>query len=187
MDISDLFLSTHRDTRIRTLTLEQEKQVVSDLALLLVAVCVFNGYRFSDIVAQYPFSEPEVIQKLAMLDRLQLIELLPNNMIKLKVSPHFHWLSGGPIQTFFQQKVREEFFHSHFSKEGEKLSMATGLLSIPSNQKLHKRIDKLINEFYDACKDDRDVVFDERKGTSIVVAIRPWQFTLFEDLAKKKD
>ncbi len=181
IELGDLILSATTDSRIRALTLEQEKQVVSDLALLLVAVCVFNGYQFEDILRQYQLTEHQLIQKLALLDRLRFIELLPGNKIKLKISPHFHWLPGGPIQTFFQQKVREEFFHSYFNKEGEKLSVATGLLSVSGSQRLHKRIDKLIGEFYDACKDDQDIAFADRKGTSIVVAIRPWQFTLFEE------
>ncbi|MHA2938550.1 helix-turn-helix domain-containing protein [Vibrio sp. RC27] len=187
IELDELFAHfSSRDTRISSLTMEQEKMVVSDPILLLIAVCTHNGYTFEDITSQYKLPEHTLIQKLALLDKIKLIELLPGNKIKLMVSPNFKWLPGGPIQTYFQQWVRDEFFRSFFTKEGEKLSMATGLLSLHSTPRLHKLMDKLVAEFYDACRDDSTLPMDKRHGTSLVVAIRPWQFSQFEDIADKE-
>lgn len=187
IELEELFSHfSSRDTRISSLTMEQEKMVVSDPLLLLIAVCSYNGYTFEDIVSQYKVSEHILIQKLALLDRIKLIDLLPGNKIKLMVSPNFRWLPGGPIQIYFQQWVRDEFFSSYFTKEGEKLSMATGVLSIPANRRLHKFMDKLVAEFYDACRDDAALPINQRHGTSLVIAIRPWQFSQFEEIADKE-
>ncbi|QTG94824.1 helix-turn-helix transcriptional regulator, partial [Vibrio fluvialis] len=68
MELTELFrLVADKQTLLSALTFEQEKQLVSDKALLLVAVCVINGYRFDDMLQQYQFSEPQLIQKLALL------------------------------------------------------------------------------------------------------------------------
>lgn len=180
MDMAELFKLASPTQALTALTYEQEKQLVDDKALLLVAVCVVNGYQFEEILNQYEFTQPELIKYLVQLDKLDIIELLPNNRLKLKLSPTFSWIAGGPIQRFFQQQVQDEFFRSHFSGEDEKLMMATGLMSIPSNKKIQKRIDKLVSDFYTACRDDGELNLDDRHGTSMIVGIRHWSLPQFK-------
>ena len=168
----------------RKLSFEQEKQLVANKGLLLVAVCVVNGYRFEEILSQYQFSEPELIRQLVALDKLGVIELLPANRIKMKISPDFRWVPGGPIQCFFQQQVQNEFFHSYFSADDEKLVMSSGLMSLPSNHKLQHKIQKLVDEFYAGCKADEVLDLSDRHGTSMVIGLRRWTFPLFDDLLR---
>lgn len=61
------------EQRLHTLTAAQEKELVSDAKLLLVAVCALNQWETGDIVARYQISEAECIQRLVRLDRLRLI------------------------------------------------------------------------------------------------------------------
>ncbi|MBW3698191.1 XRE family transcriptional regulator [Vibrio sp. T187] len=186
LEMAELFrLASRSSQQLMSLEWQQEEQLVADKGLLLVAVCVVNGYKFEQIVEQYCFSETELIQMLAHLDRLKVIELLPGNRIKLRISPSFSWLAGGPIQQFFQQQVQAEFFKSNFTQPDEKLLMATGLMSIPSNQKLQQRLHKLVQEFYSTCQRDDGLDMDQRHGTSMIVAIRRWNFPLFDQLENK--
>lgn len=186
LEMAELFrLASRASQQLMSLEWRQEEQLVADKGLLLVAVCVVNGYKFEQIVEQYCFSETELIQMLAHLDRLKVIELLPGNRIRLKISPSFSWLAGGPIQQFFQQQVQAEFFKSNFTQPDEKLLMATGLMSIPSNQKLQQRLHKLVQEFYSTCQQDDDLDMEQRHGTSMIVAIRRWNFPLFDQLENK--
>ncbi|CAM2770523.1 helix-turn-helix transcriptional regulator [Vibrio mytili] len=188
IDMTALFMiAVSQDKRLDSLTLEQEKQLVEDKALLLVAICVVNGYQFNQIIEQYTFSTPELIQKLAQLDRLNIIELLPGNKIRLKISPNFQWQVGGPIQLFFQRQVQEAFFNSYFSSEGEKLSMATGLMSTQTNKKLQRKLQKVIEEFYQACDNDNELDMTEKHGTSLVIAMRQWTFPLFKPWERTPD
>ena len=76
-------------TRLHTLTPAQEKELVSDTRLLLVAVCALNHWTLQDILAVYSLSEPECLQKLLHLDRLHLIALMPGNRIRLNVARDF--------------------------------------------------------------------------------------------------
>ncbi|MCC4800857.1 transcriptional regulator [Enterovibrio norvegicus] len=182
MDMGELFkLSSESTHQITELTWQQEEELVADKALLLVAVCITNGYRFDQILEQYSLPETVLIQKLAHLDRLNVIELQPDNRIKLKISPSFSWVAGGPIQQFFQQQVISAFFQSRFAGDEEKLVMSTGLMSLSTNYKFQQRIQRLVSEFYDSCNQDTDLTMQERHGTSMVVAMRRWTFPLFEE------
>ncbi|KZX59819.1 transcriptional regulator [Vibrio sp. HI00D65] len=186
LEMSELFkLAAAHNKGLESLTLEQEKQLVDDKGLLLVAVCVVNGYRFEQIIEQYTFDELELIQKLAQLDRLNIIDLLPGNKIRLRISPTFRWHTGGPIQRFFQQQVQEAFFQSYFSAEDEKLVMATGLMSLPTNKKMQQKLQKVIDEFYQTCQSDDSLDMNEKHGTSLVIAMRRWTFPLFNPWERK--
>jgi hypothetical protein len=59
---------------------------------LLVTVCVLNHWRLTDLLDYYRFTEHALVQMLATPDRLRLIELQPDNRIKLLVAPNFGWL-----------------------------------------------------------------------------------------------
>jgi DNA-binding Xre family transcriptional regulator len=162
------------------LTKEQEKEIAEDFILLMVALSVINGYSFDELVAYYKLSESECIQKLAQLDRLNIIELLPNNRIKLKISPNFSWLSNGPIQKFFHEKVQQDFFHSRFSGEDEKLVVLNGLLSKASNAELQKKMQRLAKEFNELMTEDRSLPMTEKFGSTMVLALRYWNFDNFK-------
>lgn len=91
-------------TRLHTLGEGQERELVSDEKLLLVAVCVLNHWTMDEILHTYRLSEAECIQRLARLDRLRLLDLLPGNRVRLNVARDFDWLPGGPIRNFFRRQ-----------------------------------------------------------------------------------
>lgn len=87
IEISDLVQSMNeRSHSLTRLTQEQEKEIAGDLHLLLVTVCVLNRWTMSEIMQAFTLTEPECIRCLARLDRLKLIDLLPGNRVKLRVS-----------------------------------------------------------------------------------------------------
>lgn len=166
------------------LSLEQEKEVAADIVLLLVAVSIINGFSFEDLLTHYDVDESVCIQKLAHLDRLKLIELLPGNRIKLLVPPNFNWHPNGPIQKFFQEKVEQDFFRSRFDKQTEKLLVLNGVLSPSANAELQRKMQSLANEFNALMKADAQLPMNDRKGTTMVLAVRQWQYSLFKNLRK---
>jgi arsenate reductase-like glutaredoxin family protein len=106
IDFSELARAMVRDeTLISHLTPEQEKEIVADRKLFLVAVCALNQVTFDQIVETYAISTAECVQLLARLDKLKFIELQPGNRIKLLVSRTFSWLPDGPIQRFFNEQA----------------------------------------------------------------------------------
>ncbi|RDE18292.1 XRE family transcriptional regulator [Motiliproteus coralliicola] len=182
LEFTELIQQMSREQRqLSQLTREQEQQLIDDTPLLLVAICCINGYGYQDILDQYQLEPTLLIQKLAMLDRLHVIELLPNNRIKLRIAPNFNWLPGGPIQQFFHQRIKQEFFQASFAKSSDQLLVTNGLISTQSNGELQQRMQKLLNEFTDQCRKDASLPLDQRHGTTLVVAMRQWQSSLFSD------
>jgi len=184
--LTDLVLIAQLEqTQISALTLEQEQHMVSDEMLLLVSVCVIDGYSFNDMTTQFDISDNQLIQHLAHLDRLKIIELQPQNRIKLLISPNFSWRTDGPIQRYFQAHIKEEFFKSDFKQNTEKLLVINGLLSNGSNNELQQAMQQLINQFAQIKKDDQRISMDNKHGTTLVVAMRQWSSGLFENKARQ--
>lgn len=185
MELSELVLAMENDRdAVTQLSKEQEETIVSDPLLLLIAVCVVNGYTYKDLFDQYQIDPHEGMQKLAILDRLKIIDLLPGNRIKLLVAPNFSWLPNGPMQRFFQQRVEKDFFNSRFDKDTESLIVLNGLLSDNGNSGLQKHLRRLAQEFTQRCQEEKSLSIDERHGTTIVVALRQWKHSLFEQYKK---
>ncbi|MDO6514335.1 helix-turn-helix transcriptional regulator [Neptuniibacter sp. 2_MG-2023] len=166
------------------LTREQEKEIANDLTLLLITVSVISGMSYDDIIYTYDIPETTCIQKLAQLDRLKIIDLLPNNRVKLLVAPNFHWLPNGPIQQFFQEKVEQDFFSSRFDKANEKLIVTNAILTDSSNARLQKKMERLAAEFNELMQEDHAAPSQQKNGTTMVLAIRQWQYSLFKKMSK---
>ncbi len=64
---------------ISHLTLEQEREVVGNAKLFLVAVCALNHMTLEQILATYDIPKSECIQLLLKLDRIKFLELMLNN------------------------------------------------------------------------------------------------------------
>jgi hypothetical protein len=164
--------------------LNQEAEIAGDIELLLVAVCILNRWTIEQIMARFYLSETRCIQLLAKLDRLRLIELLPKNRIKLLVARNFKWMENGPIQRFFQEKIEADFFSSRFDQRNERLIVINGMLAESSNQVFQRKMEHLAKEFDELNDDDANLPMGEREGTTVVIAMRPWSYGLFDALRK---
>jgi hypothetical protein len=109
----------HDLPRLRTLTEAQEKELVGDPVLLLVAACVINNWTPQEITATYSLTPAECLKRLLRLDRLGLVTLLPGDRVRLNVARDFDWLAEGPIQLFFRKQQHDDFLASDFAAEGE--------------------------------------------------------------------
>jgi transcriptional regulator with XRE-family HTH domain len=185
LEISDLVQKMAEERhRLEMLTEEQEQEVAEDPRLLLVAVCVLNRWTFEEIIATYTLDEHECIRHLAKLDRLKLVELLPLNRFRLTIANDFRWIPGGPIQRFFKKEVQPGFMSSSFAGRGERLIFRSGMLSRGSNATLLKKMDRLAAQFKELHDDDAGLPLEERFGSSLLVALRPWELSHFRDLRR---
>lgn len=186
MEISDLVQMFNEQSagQLSQLTLEQEKEIVGDLELLVIAVCVLNRWSLKEILSFYDFDELRCVRHLAKLDRLKMIDLLPKNRIKLRVAPNFKWREDGPIQRFFMTKLLSDFFSSRFAHEDESLIVLNGMLSESSNAVFQRKLTALAREFDELNTADAGLSFGERRGTTAVLALRPWNYGLFQKYRK---
>ncbi len=186
IEFTDLLqmLKDNASTHISGLTQEQEQEIVSDIELLLVSVYVLNRWTFEQIVNHSGMSEIQCTKHLAHLDRLKMIELLPKNRIKLLVAPNFQWRENGPIQQFFLKKLQSDFFNSSFDKRQENLLVINGMLAQSSISVFHRKMERLAKEFDELSSDDAGLPFDQRFGTTVVLAMRPWKAGMFSQFDK---
>ena len=184
LEISDLVRRLDQAQRIDALTAEQEQELVGDDRLLLVAICALNRWSLAQILETYQLSEVEVVGRLARLDRMGLIELLPGNRIKPLISHDFRWQQHGPIQRFFEQQVQADFFQCHFNLPGELRMFLSGMLSPQSTEQMHQKLQRLAQAFRHSHQEDLVLPLEQRFGVSMILAIRPWEVAAFQQLRR---
>ena len=183
LDFTDLVRLVDEDQqKLSNLTQEQEEELVSDLKFLLIAICVQSYWSFEEIISYYKICEPECIKYLAKLDKLGLIQLLPNNRIRQMVAKDFRWMPRGPIERFFEKTAQSKFLDSHFNHPDEIRLFMNGMLSRGSIDILQSKIEMLAREFTSFQYDDARLPVDSRINISLIIAMRPWELPAFSKL-----
>ena len=177
--------ATAEDVGMTHLTAEQEREIISDPTLMLIALCAVGNWTYRQIVDTYDIPETECVRCLARLDRLRIIELGPDNRIRPLIDRTFSWLPGGPIQKYFRSRVESEFLSSKFDRPGELFLYINGMLSRHSTAEVTARMRRLAGEFADLHAADRALPLSERHGASMLLAIRPWEPRAFRALRRK--
>jgi hypothetical protein len=173
------------NTRIHTLTEVQEKELVSDTKLLLVAVCAVNHWQFAEILQTYQLSETECLRKLLRLDKLNLISLLPGNRIRLNIARDFDWLQNGPIRAYFRQHGLAEFLRAHFDHSNESMVFIHGMLTEAAITKFQTELRQLKQKFAELHTESLASPLKQRRGTGLLMAMREWEPASFTDLRRK--
>lgn len=174
--------STVAEGRLHTLDESQERELVSDDRLLLVAVCVLNHWSVADIRQAYALNETDIIGRLAKLDRLRLIHLLPGNRIRLNIARDFDWLPRGPIRRFFQQQGMDEFLASTFTGSDEVLAFSHAMLTDSAIAKMQGELRKLRQRFHELHEESLVAPLSKRRGTGLLLAMREWELAAFTKL-----
>jgi len=186
LEISDLVHQMEKNIELtHQLTLEQETELVSDVKLLMMAHFLMNKLEFQEIIDIYDIPETEGIRLLARLDRMKIIELQPGNRVKLMISKNFTLIRGGPIQRFYEKVVQSEFFNSSFSGNGEFRIYVSGMFSRSANAEIIRKIKRLADDAHELREDSESLPLDERFGCSLIMAIRPWEVGVFEELRRE--
>jgi DNA-binding Xre family transcriptional regulator len=186
IEISDLARMVSQEVESAQLSWEQEQGLVSDPKLLLVAVHAVNHWTFDELVESYTLTKAECIRLLARLDKLGIIDLLPNNKIRVRVPRDFAWLPGGPIQQYFRARIQNDFLRSRFDQEGELMLFVSGILSRSSNTVIQSRMRRLAAELAELHHQDLSSPRRERFGTGLILAMRPWTPQSFERFSRKR-
>jgi transcriptional regulator with XRE-family HTH domain len=172
------------ETRLRTLTAAQEKELVSDTRLLLIAVCALNHWTLQDILAVYKLTEAECLQKLLHLDRLHLIALMPGNRIRLNVARDFDWLPDGPIRRYFRTEGLDDFLGSGFDKPEQSLVFTHGMLTESALARMQAELRQLRARFAELHEESLASPLPKRRGSGLLLALREWEPAAFTALRR---
>ena len=166
------------------LTSEQEAELVADIRLALMAHFLMNKLEFQEIIDIYDISETEGIRLLAKLDRMKIIELQPGNRVRLMIAKHFRYIPGGPIERFYARHLQTEFLASKFNQHGEHRTYLSGMFSRDANAEIIRKMDRLAEDIRDLRDASDRLPLAERFGCSLIMAIRPWEPKVFEELRR---
>ncbi len=185
MQISDLVNQMDAaQAKVEKLTHAQETEIIQDTALTLVTVCIFNQWTIDDITQFFTLSYEECLGKLLKLDKIGIIQLLPHNRVKLLISSNFSWIEDGPFERFFREHIGQEYFNSDFQGEYGRLHVLNGMLSPSSAAEFQRRLVRLTTEFREIVRENSTLPLDGRKGVTLVLAMRNWDYGLFEHLIR---
>ena len=184
VEFAELVHETTGESGIVHLSVEQEREIVSDPKLMLVALCAVGNWTFEQIVDTYAMSEAECVACLVRLDRRRIIELQPGNRIRPLISRTFSWRPDGPIQRYFRERVESEYLSCKFDRPDELFLFVSGMLSRLSTADVIARMRRVVGDFAELHAGDRSLPLRERHGTSLLVAIRPWEPRAFRALRR---
>lgn len=164
---------------------ETEQFLVDNPPYLLGLYLTLNRWKEEEVLARYDFSKPAWTGILVKLDRLGVIELLPENRYRLRTARNFRWRKDGPMERFFIKKLLPEYFSAPFIDRNEHLLLLSGMVSPASAAKIGLRLEEAAEEFDGMLVQDAVLPTSQRVGVSLVIAQRPWSLHLFDNLRIK--
>ena len=169
---------------LKGLTEAQEKAVVADKKLLLVAICVLSQWTLEQITTSYRLSAADCIKALAQLDRIGIIELKPLNRYRLKLAKTFKWRPHGAMMNYFRENALLDYYSGGFSGEGECLQLVHGSISRGLAPSFVERIQRVAQDFAQQHQADQKLNPKELGGYTLVLGMRSWEFEAFSALRR---
>jgi transcriptional regulator with XRE-family HTH domain len=169
---------------LKEMTLEQERAVVADKKLLLVAICVLSQWTLEQITAAYRLGEADCVKYLARLDHIGIIELRPLNRYRLKLSKAFRWRPHGPVMNYFREHALLDYYAGGFEGVGEGLMLVHGSISRALAPVFLERLQRVAQDFAQQHQADQKLADKDREGYTLVLAMRSWEFEAFTALRR---
>ena len=186
LTLSDVFIQVAQtQPRVSQLSEAQERELLENPRLLLAAVCVRDGWQFNEIIDYYAISEPEAVRLMVKLDRLKLIEFLPGNRYRLLIAQDFRWIPGGPLERFMEQEVMVKFMAPKKNEPWTFRFYLRGRYSASSVEIIQRRLNQLTREAAELNEEDARLPISERTHMGLLMAMRPWEPSLFEEMRRE--
>jgi transcriptional regulator with XRE-family HTH domain len=187
MDLYDLATMSKQHNRQmeNSLTQEQEHALAEDPVLMAVFYFLVNGWSLESIVSDYVKSHDRLQKMLFNLDRMGLIELHPGNRIRVLFSKNIFWQKNGPVWQVYRDMVFKEFMDEDFEKPSERFVFLPGVLSESSMATILKQLDRVRDMYNELAETDTAVPVKERTSAGLLIAFRPWAFSMWNEFRKK--
>ena len=185
LTLSDVFIQVAQSQpKVSQLSEDQERDLLDNPRLLLAAVCVRDGWQFNEIIDYYDIREPEAVRLMVKLDRLKLIEFLPGNRYRLLIAQDFRWIPGGPLERFMEQEVMVKFMSPKKNEPWAFRFYLRGRYSQSSVEIIQRRLNQLTREAAELNEEDARLPINERTHMGLLMAMRPWEPSLFEAMRR---
>lgn len=187
IDFYDLVLMDKERSRktLKKLTVEQEQILINDEKLLILLYFLINGWTVALIIKEYDYSEVEAIQMLGKLEKIGILELYPNNHVRMLISKNEFWQTNGPLWQAYRNIFTNDFMNSSFGLPNERLVFSPGQFSEASLKIIRKKIDNLVKEYNRLAEMDAALPLKGRHSSGLFIGFRSWVFTRIADLHRR--
>ncbi len=152
----------------------QEQALAAEPQLMGVFYLLFNDWQPARILERYEIGGAMLTRLLTRLDRLGLIELLPGNRVKLRISRHLRLRPSGAIRARHGQRAMTEFLAVEFDRHGGHFRFEFRDISAASFAILERKIDRLAAEFNELAELDSTLPPEQRRSVGLALGMRPW-------------
>ena len=167
------------------LTLAQEQALAADPRVLACFYLLLNGRQPNAIATELDLTEREVRRVLVRLDAAKLIALQPKLKVRLRTSNVISWRTDGPVRRLYEQQVKSEFLNSDFAERNELIEFGSAELSDASARILARRVELLAREFAELAALDAGLPRVQKRSMGMLLALRPWVFSMYDGLRRK--
>ena len=141
---------------LKELTAEQERAVVADEKLLLVATNVLSQWTLEQMTAAY----------------------------RLKVAKTFRWRPHGPVMQYVREHVVLDYFSGGFDGPAEGLLLVHGSVSRALAPSFLERLQRVAQDFAQQHQMDQKLKDADREGYTLLLGMRSWEFEAFTRLRR---
>lgn len=171
--------------RPNALTLAQEEELAADPRLLTLFHLLCNDWSAAEVKAEFGLSEVSIVRLLARLDRLKLLELQPENRVRMLVARDFEWRPQGPVMKRWARSAVVEFFRGSFDANDALLRLEVKEFGTASMALFRRRLERVVQEFNELATVDASLPGSKRRGVGLVIGLRPFAFSLLESLREE--
>jgi transcriptional regulator with XRE-family HTH domain len=168
-----------------TLSAAQESALAADPPLLACFYLLTNGHTPREVAGELGADDRQLRRWLVKLDNLHLVELRARLGARLRVHVPISWRQDGPIRHTYEKQVREEFMRSNFLAEDETLQFRSAELSDASRLVLQRKLARLTADFNELAELDRHLPSRDKRSVALMLACRPWVFSMFDGLKRR--
>lgn len=189
LDVAKLAAAPSADAPAQ-LSLEQEKALAESPRLFSFFHLLLFGHTAAKIVKEYDIGKEEAAASLRTLERLQLLELMPRERVRILVTKNLIWRPQGPLRQAYDQPIRERFLDNPFAGNQQFRKFATRRLSQSSQALLLRKIKRLVADMdslseVDSINGDGDGS-DDAVVSGLLVAFRSFELDNLLDLQKRR-
>ena len=174
----------HSAESTETLSFKQEEALAADPNLLACFYLVASGRDGREITAELGADDKKVRRWYLQLQTLGLVEMRSGLRARAHTTAAIKWRKEGPVAKLYARQVRLEFLHSPFTGPVEALHFRSSELSESSCRVLLRKLERLATEFRDLAELDRTLPSREKRSMGVLLATRPWVFSMFESLRR---
>ncbi len=182
MTMSEL-VSKSENPPAQQLTATQELKLSQNMKLLLVGVRILDGWSIKDIITTYDLTEAECIKHLLQLDRLQLIDLLPENVIRLRVRRGMDWQPDGALHRLIESRL-PDFLNNRFNGKLDDRFFLWSRLTPAAVDIVHAEIRRFRARLVSLHEECKIAPADQLHEIVVLLAEREWELPDFTQMRR---